>query len=344
LIPKSFRNPYVLSLALAVLATVVAWFAQAVVPARDLSMFYLLAVVIAALFWGKGPAIAASITCVLLYDFFFVPPRFSLMAFSHKDWIPLGVFLVVGLIISNLTARVRASTLAAEKEKLLSLLLSSVSHDLRTPLVSITGTLSRLLEHTALDEDTRRELIETAYEESERLNHLVGNLLDMTRVESGALKISPRPCEVRDLIGVSLQQFSKQQLNGRNIRIQVAEDLPEVSMDYALMMKVLGNVIENALKYSPPGSPLEIRASRARDRLLFEILDQGFGIPDKERARIFEKFYRVQGPRKIPGTGLGLSICKGIVEAHGGMMWAEKNSPEGTKVVITLPWKVEEDA
>ena len=332
---------YSTSLLVVALASFLGELVQAILPSRDLIMFYLLAVVAVALLWGRGPAIAASLASVLVFDFLFIPPRFSFVAFYTHDWVALAILLIVGLIISILTARARESAhaieLLREKERLQSILLSSVSHDLRTPLVSITGTLSSLLEDKILDQNTRQELIETAYEDSNRLNQLVGNLLDMTRVEAGALKMSVKPCDIKVLIGTSLRQFSKAQLDSRPIHIHIPEGLPEVPVDFTLIMKVLVNVLDNAFKYSPKDSPLDIEAKIVGDRLHIEIMDKGLGIPENDRELIFDKFYRVKHAEKIPGTGLGLSIAKGIVEAHKGTIWAESRPQQGVKMVVALP-------
>lgn len=225
-------------------------------------------------------------------------------------------------------------------EKLQTALLNSISHDLRTPLVSIKGALSSLLQDSSLlDAETRKELLETAYEESDHLNRLVGNLLDMTRVESGTLKIHLKPCELRDVIGASLQPL-KDKLEGREIEINIPEGLPEIPMDFALMMRVFMNLLDNAVKYSSRETPIRITASIAENSARIEVKDRGFGVPVEDLARIFDKFYRAVKPRQITGTGLGLTICKGIVEVHGGKIWAENNPDSGSTFIVILPLKV----
>ena len=222
-------------------------------------------------------------------------------------------------------------------EKLQIALLNSISHDLRTPLVSIKGALSSLLQDSSLlDAGTRKELLETAYEESDHLNRLVGNLLDMTRVESGTLKIHLKPCELRDVIGASLQPL-KDKLEGRDVQISIPEELPEIPMDFTLMMRVFVNLLDNAVKYSAQEAPIKITAALAENNVRIEVKDQGFGVPEEDLARIFDKFYRAVKPRQITGTGLGLTICKGIVEVHGGKIWAENNPDKGSTFTVVLP-------
>ncbi|GFO60623.1 two-component sensor histidine kinase [Geomonas silvestris] len=215
-------------------------------------------------------------------------------------------------------------------------LLNSVSHDLRTPLVSIYGALATLRERGSLTESARGELLGQAWEEAGRLNRFVGNLLDMTRLEAGALKVKKVPCDVQDLVGCALAAL-EQQLEGRAVRLSVPAELPEVSMDLVLMTQVLVNLLDNALKYAPPEAELEVSAAVAGDLVTLEVADLGPGVAEQDLGRIFDKFYRVPVPEGAGGTGLGLSICKGIVEAHGGSIRAENRQGGGLKVVVNLP-------
>lgn len=233
----------------------------------------------------------------------------------------------------------RQIELLHEKEKLHSALLSSISHDLKTPLVSITGSLSSLLrKEKKLTLAVRQELIETAYEESVRMNRYVGRLLDMARIEAGALKVNYQPCDLREIIGVALEEL-KERLNGRQVRVEISKDIGEVSVDFFLMTKVLVNIIDNAAKYSPPNSSIEIAAKTENGHLEIRVIDHGYGIPARDLERVFDKFYRVGKTRHIQGTGLGLSICRGIVELHGGRIWIESKENIGTSVIINIPVK-----
>jgi two-component system sensor histidine kinase KdpD len=230
----------------------------------------------------------------------------------------------------------RAEVLQAT-EKLQTALLNSISHDLRTPLVSITGALSSLRDGSAaMDDANRRSLVENAYTEAERLNRLVGNMLDMTRLEAGALRLAQEPCDVQDVIGAALTQIESA-LGDRPVRLDVPEDLPLVPMDFVTIVQVLVNLLDNAVKYSPPQSPIDLRARAAGAFLEIEVSDRGWGIPKEDLARVFDKFYRVRRPESIGGTGLGLSICKGIVEAHGGFIGAENRPDGGTTITVALP-------
>ena len=218
-------------------------------------------------------------------------------------------------------------------------LLNSISHDLRTPLVSITGALDTLRDnvHTLADK-ARRELLDTAWEEAERLNRFVGNLLDMTRLEAGALKLKKECCDIQDLVGCALAAL-EQRLGSRKVEVELAEELPLVKMDMALMTQVLVNLLDNALKYTSPESVITLAARIDGSHLTLEVADRGPGVPEADLHRVFEKFYRIPVPEGAGGTGLGLAICKGIVEAHGGKIRAENRTGGGLRVIVTLPLK-----
>jgi two-component system sensor histidine kinase KdpD len=182
----------------------------------------------------------------------------------------------------------------------------------------------------------RQELINGAWDEAERLNRFVGNLLDMTRLEAGELKMKVELCDVQDLVGCALAALD-QRLNGRTVNVKLEPEMPLVSMDMVLMSQVLINLLDNALKYSPIESFIEIMAKADSTHLTIEILDRGPGIPELDLQRVFDKFYRIPIPEGTGGTGLGLSICKGIVEAHDGRIWAENRHEGGLRIVLQLP-------
>jgi two-component system sensor histidine kinase KdpD len=216
-------------------------------------------------------------------------------------------------------------------------LLNAISHDLRTPLVSVIGTLSSLQEEgMALDENAKKNLVQVALEEADRLNHLITNLLDESRIEAGAITLSRRPSEVQDLVGAALEQLGSR-AGGRPINIDIPEDTPFISVDFGLIVQTLANILDNAMKYSPANSPIEIKARQLSQEVQIEITDYGVGIPEEDLVNIFDKFYRIKRPDNVAGTGLGLSISKGIVEAHGGHIVAEKGTDGGTMVKVRLP-------
>jgi two-component system sensor histidine kinase KdpD len=239
----------------------------------------------------------------------------------------------------NLALDVDKAKIAAETERLRSALLTSISHDLRTPLASIMGAATGLLTYRAsLDETAQDELIRTIQEEADRLNHFIGNLLDMTRLESGAIEPNMDSVDLSDVVGSAFRRAGKI-LAGHKTRIELASDLPMLRLDPVLFEQVLFNLLDNAAKYAPPGTGIEVRARRDGDIVRLEVLDEGDGIPQADLERIFDKFYRVHaGDRRRVGTGLGLAICRGFVEAMGGTIRAG-NRPDrtGALFTITLP-------
>ncbi len=238
---------------------------------------------------------------------------------------------------ATLAEQARQAEVLQVTEKLQAALLNSVSHELRTPLVTITGSLSTLLaDQDKLNVAAQRSLIENAHEEAERLNRLVGNLLDMTRLEAGALAIHVQPCDVQDVIGAALNQMGNR-LQGRSVQVNVPAGLPLVQLDFVPMVQVLVNLLDNALRYSPAQQPVEVNGRRADRRMEIEVADRGMGIPPDDLEHIFDRFYRLQRPGDVGGTGLGLSICRGIVEAHSGTIRALNRQGGGASFVITLP-------
>jgi two-component system sensor histidine kinase KdpD len=221
--------------------------------------------------------------------------------------------------------------------KLQTALLNSISHDLRTPLVSIIGVLSSLTESgITLDDESKYKLLEVARGEAERLNHLITNLLDITRLESGVVKLSRQPVELQDIINTTLELLGNR-TDGHPIDANLPDNLPFVFVDNDLIVHVFFNILDNAIKYSAPGLPIEIEARQIDSEIEVFVADYGAGIPAQDLKRVFDKFYRVERPESVSGTGLGLSIAKGIVEAHGGRIFAENRRQKGTEIHLTLP-------
>ncbi|MDR3531339.1 MAG: sensor histidine kinase KdpD, partial [Rhodopila sp.] len=239
----------------------------------------------------------------------------------------------------NLARDLHLTRLQVETDRLRSALLTSISHDLRTPLASILGSATSLRSQDAiLDPQTKEALLGTIIEESDRLNRFIGNLLDMTRLESGALKPRTSLTELSDVIGAALQRASKI-LAAHRVEVDLAANLPMLALDMVLFEQVLFNLLDNAAKHAPAGTEIRLRASRDGDTVMLSIMDEGEGIPPADVERIFEKFYRAGGPdRRRAGTGLGLAICRGFVEAMDGTVTARNRTDRpGTIITITLP-------
>jgi two-component system sensor histidine kinase KdpD len=251
--------------------------------------------------------------------------RQLLDAFCHKT--------AMALERARLLEEGHAARLRAERESLRNALLSSVSHDLRTPLAAITGAASTLLEDDTAPLDVRREMLQTVFDEADRLNRLVGNLLDMTRLEAGDLRVKKEWMSLEEVIGTALHRLERT-LHGRPVAVDLPADLPLVAIDGRLVGQVFVNLLENAAKHTPQGTPIEI-AARASDKdVCVEISDRGPGVDAGEEERVFEKFYRARG---TAGTGLGLAIARGVVIAHGGRIEALARDGGGATFRFTLP-------
>ncbi len=228
------------------------------------------------------------------------------------------------------------SAMLQESERLYTTLLNSISHELRTPIATVMGASSSLLDpQTRANEEVRTELTNDIHDAADRLNRLVENLLDMSRLDSGRLKLKHDWCDVSDVIGVSVKRVEKC-LVERPITIRVAPDVPLVQMDFVLMEQVMVNLLDNICNYTPVGTTVDISAELKDHWLVLTVSDSGPGLPDVDVERVFEKFYRVPGTA-TGGTGLGLSICRGLVEAHGGTLTASNKDTGGANFVIRLP-------
>ncbi len=225
--------------------------------------------------------------------------------------------------------------LKAETETLRNTLLSSVSHDLRTPLAAITGAATTLLQkEVTFSADEKQELVQTIYEEAEHLNQIIRNVLDMTRLEAGAITVKKEWQPVEEIVGAVLNRLAER-LKDRPLKTTLPEDLPLVSFDPLLIEQVLMNLLDNAIKYTPQGTPIELFASVKNGEIIVELKDRGPGIPADEEGKIFDKF--VRGSATGGGIGLGLTICRAIIAAHGGRIWAENRPGGGSIFRFTLP-------
>ncbi|WP_337997782.1 sensor histidine kinase KdpD [Oleispirillum naphthae] len=237
-----------------------------------------------------------------------------------------------------LVSDIEAAKVDTERERLRSALLSSLSHDLRTPLVSILGAASSLTSYGGLlDESGRQDLAQTIQDEAERLNRYVQNLLDMTRLGAGALKPRADWTDLRDVVAAAVERIGRL-ARAHTIQVEISPRMPLLRIDAVLMEQVFFNLLDNACKYAPPGSAIKVWANPTPKHISIEVLDQGPGIPPEEREKVFEMFYRVRQEDSQSGTGLGLAICRGIVEAHDGTIHIDAGmNGVGAAIVIHLP-------
>ncbi|MFN2136188.1 MAG: ATP-binding protein [Candidatus Promineifilaceae bacterium] len=346
---SSSWKDYLISVGLVLMAALVGLPLRPYVSSTNLVMLFFAAVVAAAIWFGLYPAVVASLLSVILFDELFVPPYYTMQIDDAQYVLTFAGLLLVGLVVSLLAAQAREQMKAANEARLLeetrllqTALLNSISHDLRTPLATITGALSSLLEDEyLLSPAAREDLLETAWEETIRLNRLVGNLLDMTRLQSGSMRLVCHTSDVEDLVGATLAQMPRR-LVGRQVKSSIPLNLPPVEIDLALVVQALVNLLDNALKFAPAGRPIEIEAHAEGDWVVLAVKDRGPGLPDVDSEFLFDKFFRgsdqfTHTTGQATGTGLGLSIAKGIVEAHGGRIWAENRPGGGAVFYFTLP-------
>jgi len=256
----------------------------------------------------------------------------------------LQAFAAQGTLALERTALAHTETRAKvleESDRLKSALLSSVTHELRTPLATIkAATTSLISDEIPWEAPARTDLLSVVDEETDYLNYLVGNLLDMSRIEAGALKPKRHWNVLSEIVEGVLVRLHRT-LTGFNLEIRIPEDLPVVPVDYSQLEQVFVNLFNNAAKYAPPGSTIQLEAGlQDENTALVSVKNEGPQVMEGHLDRIFDKFYRITEPEKVSGTGLGLSICKGIVEAHGGRIWAE-NVPNGLAFHFTLPLRLD---
>ncbi len=323
--------------------TVVCVFFSAWLDLADMAMLYLLAIMFVALRVGRIASMLASLLSVAAFNFWSIPPRFTFAVAHPHYFITFAMMFGVGIVISTLTHRLRRqereaneSALRARTEELRSSLLSSVSHDLRTPLAAIAGSASTLA--SMGDKLTRAqttEMLETIQEEAQRMERLVANLLDMTRIDAGRAQLRREWVPLEEIVGAVTHRIDGR-ASGHHLHVELPPSLPLISVDPVLFEQVLANLIENALKYTPRGTTVSVTAVNETGFVAIDVADQGAGIPRGDELRVFDKFYRGQhtGTR---GAGLGLAICKAIVEAHGGTIRASNRAEGGALFRTQLP-------
>lgn len=285
---------------------------------------------------GRGMGLTTSIVAFLCFNFFFLPPYYTLTVADPLNWAVLVTFLVTSLIAAQLLTRARQEAASArEREKadeLKNAVLASVSHDLRTPLTTIKAVAHEISEGG----DDRALIIE---EEADRLNTFVADLLDLSRLASGGVTLAPVVNAAEDLVGAALQRVGGAVKDRELVAtLDPSEPLLLGRFDFAQSLRVLVNLIENALKFAPTGSTVEVQARRSGEALEFIVADRGPGVPPSDRETIFAPFSRGDaGPRDVTGAGLGLSIARALAEAQGGAVRHEPRPDGGSLFIFSLP-------
>jgi len=310
------------------------------------ALAYLLLVLAAGARETRALGLAVAVAAFLGFNFFFLPPYQTFGVADRRDWLVLFTFLAVAAVstqllhrarhqaaeVQRLAVEARRAEALREADRLKDALIASVSHDLRTPLTTIKALAHDLGE-------TGDERAVTIEEEADRLNRFVADLLDLSRLNAGELRITPEIVAAEDLLGAALQRVSGS-MGGREIRVDLhpREPLPLGRFDFVQSLRVLVNLLENAHKYAPPATPIDVEVAREGGRLVFRVADRGPGVPGDERERIFQPFYRHPGaPADAGGAGLGLSISRRLAEAQGGSLAVEPRPGGGSVFVFSLP-------
>ena len=308
---------------------------------EHVTILYLIPVLVAALRWGIIPAVCAAAAGVAAPAFFFYPPIYDFHVRNPDQIIDLVLFVIVAVVTGQLGVTVRKAKMRVQAESLRDALIGSVSHELRTPLASIVGSASILAQAPAIEKDEHlSSLVGVLQKEAERLNSDIQNLLDATRISSEGIRPNWQWVDLEDIINGALAR-KQGLLTGYRIVLCVADDLPLAFIDATLVESAIGQLIENAAKYSPPGAPISISAAQSGSTIGIKIRDEGAGLSTDELGRIFERFYR--SPRhasNVSGSGLGLWIARSLVAACGGSIRAFSDGPDrGTTMTINLPIK-----
>jgi two-component system sensor histidine kinase KdpD len=309
-------------------------------------LLYLVPILLAASRWGRAPAITAVVASILGHDLLFVDPRGTFSVARADEALGLVLLLFVALVTAQLAdgARrgaetAREAAVARRSDELKTALLRAVTHNLRTPLASIKASVSGLRQpDAAFAEEDRAELLAEIEEEADRLDRLVTNLLDASRLEAGGLTLSRHPQDLVELVGAAVDRLQSR-FAGRMLRIEMPDELPPVECDYAQIDQVVTNLLENALLHTPPTTPVFARAMHVDGVVRVEVIDRGPGIAAADRERVFRPFER--GRTHAAGSGLGLTIARGFVEAHGGKLWLEDAPDAGSRFIFTLPLEIE---
>lgn len=354
------------------------------ISSTTVALAYLLTVLFAATFVGRNPALLASVAATLCFNFFFLPPVFSLTISDAQNWTAFAAFLITSLVAGQLSnyARNRADEATRGKleierlykesqaafeqasqaealrqsERLKSALLDAVTHDMRTPLTSIKAAITAIIDDDKtetrefrLDNEGRREFFQVIDEETDRLNRFIENMVELARVEAGALRLRRRWSGIDEIIGAALERAEKLLKNHR-VALEIERDLPVAQVDAKALAEVVYTLLDNAAKYSPEATGIKISARRAANEAVeIAVTDEGRGVAPEMRERVFEKFFQIspdnnQDIAATGGLGLGLAVARGIIESHDGRIWIEAGANNrGTRVAFAVPTGDEEN-
>jgi two-component system, OmpR family, sensor histidine kinase KdpD len=364
--PPSFWLGLLATLVAVAVGTLVVYLLKPAAPVVSLGVVYLPAILLISVVWGLRLGLLASVASAVAFNFFHIPPLHRFEIGSEQNWVALAAFAIVAVVSSAVAGLARAQALEAERrreqadralaelaalsrerdrmqaemveaealrrsDELKTALLRSISHDLRTPLTSVIAA-GAALGSVTLTEGERAELSEAIVAEGERLSRLVENLLDMSRLEAGKAEPHREQIDLGEVLDGARDAVARPEL----VRVAVDRDLPMVDADAAQLERAFANLLENAIRHGG-GRPVQVRSRLAGERIAIRVVDQGPGIPESERRRIFEPFQRGEANGAGGGSGLGLAIAKGFVEANGGEIAVESVVGQGSSFVVGFP-------
>src|ERR1041385_4081517 len=350
------------------------------VNATTIGFAYLLLIVFVAILWGSAPALLASVLAVLCFNFFFLLPYHTFTIADPQNWVALTALFITSIAVGQLSARAKRRAEEAEEakreverlyyelqdsferssqakalkqsERLKSALLDAVTHDFRTPLTSIKASATAMLDdiydterdktEPVLDQEARKEMLQVIDEEADRLDRFVESLTKLARIDAGDMRLQLHAASVDEIVNTALKR-AEPRTRTHPMEVWI-DDLPLVTVDEHAVSEAIFTLIDNAAKYSPPESPIIVRAKQSIENSIeISVEDRGPGIRADVRDRVFEKFFRAMrdgdvSDRRVPGSGMGLAIAAGIVEAHHGRVWVEDaEAGTGARFVIDLP-------
>lgn len=342
----SRKQQYLISIILVIGVSIICYHLVDFIGYKVVALILLFVVSVCAMFLDIMPVLIVALLSAVIWDFFFIPPTFTLVISDTEDLLMLAMYFIIALVNTVLTYKKRQwEKIARRREekratyKLYNAILNSLSHELRTPISTIIGATDSLKEQkTNLSETDNDALLGEISKAALRLNGNVENLLNMSRLQSGVIHPVMEFCDINELInGVKneLKEYSQNHI----IQITTNDNLPLFNFDYGLISQTLYNLIYNAILYTPEKSTITIKAITEGRNLIITVEDEGKGFPPDEIDKVFEKFYRINNS-KTGGTGLGLSIVKGFIEAHNGNIKLENKTSGGAKFTISLPLEV----
>lgn len=345
IVNQKFSQPkqYLVSIGFIGLVASISYALSALIGYKVVALLLLVSVSLLAMFFDMGPVLLAAALSALLWDFFFIPPRYTFSVGSADDTLMLVMYFAIAMVNAALTNKIRQLEKQANKKvekentlKLYNTLLNSLSHELRTPIAAIIGATDNLQDgNNKLTDENRKELVDEISKAGLRLNRQVENLLNVSRLESGVIEPKMDWCDVNELIYGVTNRLGDLTAH-HPLVIHVPDDFPLVKLDVGLMDQVLYNLVLNAATYTPKYCVIGIKATASENKLVLVVEDNGNGFPLDETERVFEKFYRLNDSAP-GGTGLGLSIVKGFVEAHHGTIKLENLEGGGARFTMEIP-------